>query len=88
MIEPGRPEKLTDVELVEALDLGASRIRMAAAGDLRHVGDALAGLALEAGRRLEARARLAIAGPLDGTIRDVRIDDGGRLTARLEVNLR
>ncbi len=52
MIEPGKPAKLTDVELVEALELAAARIRMASTEDLRHVGDAIAGLAIEGAGRL------------------------------------
>jgi len=54
MIEPGKPEKLTAGELVEALEIAASRIRMAAPADFRHVGDVIAGLALEAAARLRA----------------------------------
>lgn len=49
MIQPG---KLSDVELVEALELAAPRARLAAAEDLRQIADMIAGLALEAAARL------------------------------------
>lgn len=47
-----KPERLSDAELIEALELAAPRARLAAAEDLRRVADTIAGLALEAGRRL------------------------------------
>ncbi len=96
MIEPGKPQNLTDVELLEALELGASRIRMAAAADLRHVGDALAGLALAAAARLrdvlelEGISRVtrppAAPGGMLGKVRGVVLHADGRLTCELEVN--
>jgi len=47
-----KPERLSDADLVEALELAAPRARLAAAEDLRRVADTIARLALEAGRRL------------------------------------
>ena len=52
-----KPGTLTDVELLEALELAAARARLAAVDDLRLVADVLAGLALEAGARIRARGR-------------------------------
>lgn len=52
-----KPAMLSDGELLEAIDLAATRIRLAGADDLRHVGDVLAGLAVEAGARISARGR-------------------------------
>lgn len=61
MIEPAR---LSDSELVEALELSGPRARLATLDDLRHVADVLAGLAIEAARRLKElgsdRALLAL----------------------------
>jgi hypothetical protein len=84
--QPMKAETLTDVELIEALEGAGPRLRLARIEDLRQIADAIADVAAEAGRRLEARSRLA--GPLEGKIRDVAIDAAGRMTARLEVNLR
>ena len=82
-----RPDYLdADVELIEALEGTGPRLRLARSEDLRRIADAIADVAAEAARRLEARSRLA--GPLEGKIRDVAIDAAGRMTARLEVNLR
>lgn len=80
-------KQLTDAELLEHLAMIAPALRLARVDDLRHVADRAADLALEAGARLEARARLAVAGPVGGTIRDIRIDERRKLTARLEVQL-
>lgn len=44
--------EMTDSELIEALELGAPRARMAGGDDLRKVADVLAELALEAADRL------------------------------------
>jgi hypothetical protein len=52
-----KPERLSDSELLEAIELAANRIGLAIPEDLRHVGDVLAGLALEARNRIAARGR-------------------------------
>lgn len=55
-----KPARLSDAELLEGLEHAANRIAMTGAEDLRHVGDVLAGLALEAGARIRARGRDAL----------------------------
>lgn len=50
-----KADTLSDGELLEAIDLAASRARLAAGVDLRKSADVLAGLALEAAARIRAR---------------------------------
>ncbi len=49
--------RMTDAELLEAIELAAARARTPAAEDLRRIVDVLAGLGLEAASRIRARGR-------------------------------
>lgn len=90
-----QPDHLTDVELVEHLELVGPRLRLAGVDELRQVADVAAGLALEAAARLRDVLELEMAGtgprppapgPLLGKVRNVTLHADGRLTADLEVN--
>jgi hypothetical protein len=83
--KPANTAPLTDVELVEALEMLAPALRLARAEDLRAVANRAAGLAIEAADRIRDRANIPEAPGMIGKIRNVKIGDDGKLTADLEV---
>jgi hypothetical protein len=89
-----KPAEMSDAELIEALELAAPRIRLAAVEEFRQVADVIAELALEATRRLRDVLEITgprpapatfIPGPLAGKVRNVTIHADGRLTCELEI---
>ncbi len=83
-----KPNTLTDVELLEGVELAATRARLAGREELRKAADILAGLALEAAGRLRDVLEIAPPRPrpLTGRARNVTIHPGGRLTCELEID--
>lgn len=84
--EPNRDATLSDLELVEALEMIAPALRLARVEELRKIADRAAGLALEASERIRDRANVPEAPGMIGKIRNVQIGADGKLTADLEVH--